>query len=507
MKHPAPSASGEPACTLPDGVYRQAVEQADLAISITDSHANILYANQTFAAVTGYGRDEIVGKNEAILSNKTTPREVYEALWKQLLAGQPWSGRLLNKRKDGSQYLAEVAITPVVDADGKASHYLGMHRDITEMHRLECRVRNQKQLIESVVDSTPVAIALINDQGHIVVDNQEYKKLHSDLGLGEPMDLLMERALPNWRERLAGDPLDCQFSAREVRVHRPGRSQPRWFSCSALAIVMHDESADGFFGGLDRTGLLLVASDITAQRVEQERARAAALQAMISEVERVTSIRESLSAVLYRLEEPMNVMGSAVSLLQRRDPMSAGVLQEALAASRQHIDTLRQCIPPRGSEAVNGLNVNELLRDVLEISTPRLLAAGIVVDWLPAITLPNIVGRPMQLRVLFKALIDNAIEAMDIRAWNRRELHLSTKALPHGVAIYVGDSGPGVPTADRLQVFEPFYSTKTTGQHLGTGLSRAQQIVAEHGGIIDLLDHAGGGCCVHVELPVDGDPL
>ena len=54
---------------LPPEAYRQAVDQADLAISITDPRANILFANEAFARVTGYRVDEIVGKNESVLSN------------------------------------------------------------------------------------------------------------------------------------------------------------------------------------------------------------------------------------------------------------------------------------------------------------------------------------------------------------------------------------------------------------------------------------------------------
>jgi nitrogen fixation negative regulator NifL len=131
---------------------------------------------------------------------------------------------------------------------------------------------------------------------------------------------------------------------------------------------------------------------------------------VLAEEERTASIREGLSAAIYRMEEPMNIMATAASVLQRRDPASAGVLQQALAASREHMDAVRQVIPQSQPEIVVSLNLNEILRDVLEISTARLLSAGIVVDWQPAATLPHIVGRPLQLRLLFKALIDNAID-------------------------------------------------------------------------------------------------
>lgn len=58
---------------LPPEAYRQAVDQADLAISITDPKANILFANEAFARVTGYTPDEIIGQNESVLSNQFIP--------------------------------------------------------------------------------------------------------------------------------------------------------------------------------------------------------------------------------------------------------------------------------------------------------------------------------------------------------------------------------------------------------------------------------------------------
>ena len=87
----------------------------------------------------------------------------------------------------------------------------------------------------------------------------------------------------------------------------------------------------------------------------------------------VAAIRESLSAALFRLEEPMNVIFSAVNLLRRRDPASASMLEDALDASRVHLDALREVIPPRGPETMSNINLNEILRDVLD-----------TVEWEPA---------------------------------------------------------------------------------------------------------------------------
>jgi nitrogen fixation regulatory protein len=492
---------------LPPEVYRQVVDQADLAISITDLKANILFANEAFSRVTGYASEDIVGKNESILSNDTTASETYTKLWSELSAQRPWSGKLLNRRKDGSIYLAELNISPVVDATGKTTHFLGMHRDITEMHRLERLVRSQKNLIESVVDSAPIAFVLLDQRGRVILDNQEYKKLVSDLHTREPAHALLDSLLPDWLDILAKDPEQCSFSSREARIDRTA-GRARWLSISTSVIEIHGDCADSHFCSGGYPGLLLVISDITSLREEQERSRAAVLQAVLADEERSAALREGLSAAIFRLEEPMNVMASAVSVLQRRDPSSAAILQQAISASRDHMETLRQVIPHSQPEHEVRLNLNEILRDVLEICTPRLLSAGIMVDWQPASTLPPVTGRPLQLRLLFKALVDNAIEAMNIKGWRRRELSISSTVEHDCIVITVSDSGPGIPPEWRHRAFEPFFTAKnSSGHHIGTGLSRAQQVVADHGGIIDLEESPSGGCTALVEFRLDGDPI
>ena len=121
---------------------------------------------------------------------------------------------MLNRKKDGSVYLAELTISPVDDGGGKTTHFLGMHRDITEMHRLERVVRNQKKLIESVVDAAPMAFVLLDQSGRVILDNQEYKKLVSDLHTKEPAHSLLDSLLPHWHDGLAEYPKQVGFAGR-----------------------------------------------------------------------------------------------------------------------------------------------------------------------------------------------------------------------------------------------------------------------------------------------------
>ena len=111
--------------TIHPAVFQHTVAQADTAISITDVQGTILYVNPAFARVTGYDTAEAIGHNESLLSNKTTPPEIYKSMWQRISRGEAWGGRLVNKRKDGTRYLAELSISPVVDAGGAVVNYLG----------------------------------------------------------------------------------------------------------------------------------------------------------------------------------------------------------------------------------------------------------------------------------------------------------------------------------------------------------------------------------------------
>jgi nitrogen fixation negative regulator NifL len=489
---------------IPAAVFRQVVEQADLAVSITDTRANILYVNPAFTRATGYAPADVIGRNQSMLSHKITPSAVYQDLWQTISAGDSWTGRLVNRRADGSKYLAELLISPVLDAEGKVANYLGLHRDVTELHRLESEVRNQKALIESVVDVAPVVLALLDGEDSVVLANQEYRHLMADLGMAEPGTVILE-AVRNDLGHGIGVPRAGEeaFAGVEVRIDRPAGRTPRWFSCSGIWVRRDEGDADSFFGHENSIYLLLVAMEITEQRAQQEKARMAALQAMLAESDRVNNLRETLTAAVFQLEGPINVLNSVVGMMGRRghDP-AVGALAEALRAGQNALDTLRSAIPTSTEELPTAVNLNEALRDVLVLATSRLLAAGIRVSWKPQAVLPAINGYPNRLRGMLKALVDNAAEAMNTRGWAERELTLSSRSYDGMVEIVIDDTGPGIPDDLRLKVFEPFFTTKKSSRsHLGTGLSSAQQVAQDHGGAIELDSREGGGCRVRVVLP------
>jgi PAS domain S-box-containing protein len=89
------------------------VEQTNTSIMITDLCGDIEYVNTEFTQVTGFSKEEAVGKNPRFLQSGLTSRAIYEELWRELFAGRSWHGEFQNRRKNGEIYWESVAISPL----------------------------------------------------------------------------------------------------------------------------------------------------------------------------------------------------------------------------------------------------------------------------------------------------------------------------------------------------------------------------------------------------------
>lgn len=499
--------AGDPADPLPPRLYFETVEQAPVAISITNARAKILYANAAFEKLTGYTRAEVVGKNESILSSNATPESIYQQLWRTIQRKRPWTGTLVNRRKDGGDYLAELVISPVLDAAGQIRYFLGMHRDVTREHELAAELRRQKTRIETVLDAAPVVVVLLDKDGRIILDNMEYKKLLGDLRGREPLNLLREAL----REQAGFDPLEraetgSGFRDIEISIEVPGSGGPRWFACSGTAVNESDNSISGYFmrGNRGDLRLLLLANDVTARRREIERAHLENLRARLAEQQLAQGMREALTAASYQIQVPLNLIRAANDMFRSGSghvEVFADMLGQISRAGEAALQTLQAALPTEVSEPGVRVNINELLRHVLTLETDRLLAAGVVVDWQPALVLPELSGHKNQLRSLFKYLIDNALQALHESGRTHRELRLATRALDNAVEVIIEDNGPGIASEARIQAFEPFYiGWRQRRGRAGMGLALAQEIVNQHGGCIEIDAEYQDGCRLRVTL-------
>lgn len=124
----------------------RAVEQSADTVTITDRYGVIEYVNPAFEVLTGYTRDEACGRTPRILKSGEQGPEMYQEMWKTILAGNVFRGILVNRKKNGDLYYVEESICPVRDMDGQITHFIANGRDLTERLRLEAQLLQAQKM-------------------------------------------------------------------------------------------------------------------------------------------------------------------------------------------------------------------------------------------------------------------------------------------------------------------------------------------------------------------------
>jgi PAS domain S-box-containing protein len=126
-----------------------AVEQAAEIIIMTDVQGTIQYVNPAFERITGYSRNEAIGKKPSLLKSGKHSQEFYRGLWDTIMTGDVWKGRLTNRRKNGTLFEEEASISPIRDEKGRIANFVAVKRDVTREAALEDQLR-QAQKMEAV---------------------------------------------------------------------------------------------------------------------------------------------------------------------------------------------------------------------------------------------------------------------------------------------------------------------------------------------------------------------
>ncbi|MDQ7849896.1 MAG: PAS domain S-box protein [Armatimonadota bacterium] len=133
----------------------RALEQTADLVMITSRDGAIEYVNGAFEDVTGYAREEVIGRTPRVLKAEGNDPRVYEQLWKTILAGKVFRGVLMNRKKNGEVFYADQTITPVLDGDGSIMYFVSTARDVTARQQAEEEIRRlNAQLEQRVAERT-----------------------------------------------------------------------------------------------------------------------------------------------------------------------------------------------------------------------------------------------------------------------------------------------------------------------------------------------------------------
>jgi len=172
----------------------QAIEQSPNTIMITDTSGHIVYTNPKFTELTGYSKEEVMGKNPRFLQSGEKTSKEYAQLWTTLKNGKEWIGEFHNRKKNGGLYWEAARTSTIKDNEGNIIYFLAVKEDITEKKQLEAEVKlRNKEIARNEVlagvgeMATMIAHDLRNPLSSIKMGMQILQKQTSDISINSPL--------------------------------------------------------------------------------------------------------------------------------------------------------------------------------------------------------------------------------------------------------------------------------------------------------------------------------
>lgn len=212
------------------------VNQNPSPVVITDLEGRIEYVNAAFTTLSGYEAGEVLGRNPSMLQSGKTPPETYRSLWKRLRAGKAWQGELINRAKQGHEYIESALIYPLRNEHDEVVNYIAHKEDITARREAEQRIEQlshydqltglpNRELLQRRFAAALAEAGKLNDTITLIwLDLDNFKVINDTLGhsLG---DLVLReialrlRGVIGWSDTLA------RQSGDSFVLLLPGRDQ------------------------------------------------------------------------------------------------------------------------------------------------------------------------------------------------------------------------------------------------------------------------------------------
>ncbi len=158
--------------------YKYAIDASSI-VSIVDTEGTIKYANDNFCRISGYTREELIGKKHAMLDSGYHPKEFFEELWNTMMAGKVWRGEVKFKKKSGEYFWVDNTIVPFIDEKGNIYQFMGIRTDITARKKIEEEL--MKSLKETndykyAMDESSI-LAITDEKGNIKHANDNFCRI------------------------------------------------------------------------------------------------------------------------------------------------------------------------------------------------------------------------------------------------------------------------------------------------------------------------------------------
>ena len=503
-----------------------ALEEAAVGIVLLDAERHLCHVNRQYLQLTGFRADELLGRPP---SNGLDSAELYAELWQTLDAGQPWSGRLNSRRKDGSVLYTQTTIAPIFNDDDSMQSYIATMQDISHIYAIEQHLRYMAAAIEWADE----CIEILDASGKIIYLNRAHEKQHG----ARLEDIKGQRPIytvgrPTEDEGTLHSMIEATGRGKSWRGTLKSRNCRNELLIEDVSIspILNDDGQLSAF--------VVVKRDISAKlEMEQQLLRGQKLEA----------VGQLAAGIAHEINTPTQYVGDNIRFLKEsfgdintllatlkalsESAVNGAIPSADISTALEDADTdyLLTEIPRAVDQSLEGVDrVANIVRAMKDFSHPatertpldinRAMAstatvasnewkyvAELVTDFDP--DLPQVPVMPGDFNQVILNMIVNAAHAIgDVvgdGANGRGTITLSTRRLDDWARICISDTGCGMTPEVAARIFDPFFTTKGVGKGTGQGLAITHNVIVEkHGGTINVESKPGTGTTFIIRLPL-----
>jgi PAS domain S-box-containing protein len=477
------------------------------AVVLTDENGNILEVNDAFCRITGYSKDEVIGKNPRILKSGLHDANFYKEMWNSILTKGYWKGEIINKKKNGEFYFALLSISSIKDEVHGLTYYLGIQSDITERKKAEEQIRYQANLLENVND----AIIAADLNYRITSWNKAAEKMYgykAEEVIGKEISEVVKVEFPGLTREQVRQILQEKGFWKGEAIHY-NRFGEKIYVSSSLSIIRDINGNPIGTVGINR--------DITEQKKAEEKLKLYAEQleianAQLQELNKLKS--EFLANTSHELRTPLNSIIGFLNLIKEglyesKEEMMQFV-DNALMSARHLLNIINDILDIAKIEAgkleltIEDVEVSELLQEVWTLShvqaEQKKLEYRMIYPEKPIF----IRGDRNRLKQILLNLIGNSIKFTHKGGITVKAEVFEEKG---HCQFSVIDTGIGISKEKQAKLFQKFVQAdgRTTRKYGGTGLGLAitKSLVEMMGGVIELFSEGEGkGTTVTFTIPL-----
>lgn len=488
----------------------KALDASISGIIITDNQQPdnpIVYCNTAFEKISGYKRNEIIGHNCRFLQADDRAQQGRDVLANAVKDGLECVVEIRNYKKNGDLFWNELYMSPVKNAVGEITHFIGVQNDVTERKKAEHDLRHQKSMMEKKIEERTLALrdseAFLSSiietvrEGLLVID-PEFKVLSANYHFLRTFKVTLEETIGRQLYALGNNQWDIP-QLRELLLKILPTNNP-----------VVDFEVEHDFPHIGKKLMLL-----NAYRIELE---GQFKDQILLAIEDITDRREIeqrkddfLSIASHELKTPLTTIKGYMQILQKNTPQGASEkFNNTLGKVSQHIERLNNLIAElldvskirTGNIELHeaSFNFDKMVAEVIEGIQASALDHKIV---LQGATNATVVADESHIIQVLNNLLSNAIKYG--RESEIIEVHLSN--VSEFVKVSVRDYGIGMSAEDKKRVFERFFRGSDIQKRfpgMGIGLYVCDQIIKNHKGTLWVDSEKGKGSIFSFTLPKKG---